>query len=419
MKQTKKSKLAGVLGPGLMMAAAAIGVSHLVQSTRAGAEYGFALLWAVLLANLFKYPFLEFGPRYTVAKKESLIEGYRRLGSYAILVFFVFTIGTMFAAQAAVTIVTASLAAEMTGLSLTPVIWSAFLLIISILILISDKYSLLDNIVKILMSILAISTIIAVGAALFQGEYQTLSRVPSPDIWSVTGVGFIIALMGWMPIPVDASAWHSLWAIEKNKLNGRDSSLQDTLLDFNIGYIGAALLAVFFLVLGAVIMFGSGVDFASSSSAFSTQLIQLYTSSLGNWAYPVIIICAFTTMFSTTLFVTDAYPRVCRKFIQMYKPTFLNGNNSIIYRFFLVVVSILSLSLLALLGDQFRYLVDLATTLSFLSAPVLAWLNHKLMHMHYIPSDCRPPLWLTWLSRAGILFLTAFALIFAYWMVRF
>jgi len=419
MKQTKKSKLAGVLGPGLMMAAAAIGVSHLVQSTRAGAEYGFALLWAVLLANLFKYPFLEFGPRYTVAKKESLIEGYRRLGSYAILVFFVFTIGTMFAVQAAVTIVTASLAAEMTGLSLTPVIWSAFLLIISILILISDKYSLLDNIVKILMSILAISTIIAVGAALFQGEYQTLSRVPSPDIWSVTGVGFIIALMGWMPIPVDASAWHSLWAIEKNKLNGRDSSLQDTLLDFNIGYIGAALLAVFFLVLGAVIMFGSGVDFASSSSAFSTQLIQLYTSSLGNWAYPVIIICAFTTMFSTTLFVTDAYPRVCRKFIQMYKPTFLNGNNSIIYRFFLVVVSILSLSLLALLGDQFRYLVDLATTLSFLSAPVLAWLNHKLMHMHYIPSDCRPPLWLTWLSRAGILFLTAFALIFAYWMVRF
>ena len=32
------------LGPGLLMAGAAVGVSHLVQSTRAGAVYGFGLL---------------------------------------------------------------------------------------------------------------------------------------------------------------------------------------------------------------------------------------------------------------------------------------------------------------------------------------------------------------------------------------
>ena len=43
------------LGPGLLFAAAAVGVSHLVQSTRAGADFGFGLLWALLLANLFKY----------------------------------------------------------------------------------------------------------------------------------------------------------------------------------------------------------------------------------------------------------------------------------------------------------------------------------------------------------------------------
>jgi len=57
------SNLKKSIGPGLIMAAAAMGVSHLVQSTRAGAEFGYALVWAVLLANLFKYPFLEFGSR--------------------------------------------------------------------------------------------------------------------------------------------------------------------------------------------------------------------------------------------------------------------------------------------------------------------------------------------------------------------
>ena len=47
------------LGPGLLFAGAAIGVSHLVQSTKAGAEFGFGLIWALIIANLFKYPLTE------------------------------------------------------------------------------------------------------------------------------------------------------------------------------------------------------------------------------------------------------------------------------------------------------------------------------------------------------------------------
>ena len=47
------------LGPGLLFAGAAIGVSHLVQSTRAGADFGWGLLWGLLLINLFKYPFFQ------------------------------------------------------------------------------------------------------------------------------------------------------------------------------------------------------------------------------------------------------------------------------------------------------------------------------------------------------------------------
>ena len=73
-------KLLQTLGPGLLFAGAAIGVSHLVQSTRAGADFGFGLLWALLLVNLFKYPFFQYGPRYASATGESLIDGYKRLG---------------------------------------------------------------------------------------------------------------------------------------------------------------------------------------------------------------------------------------------------------------------------------------------------------------------------------------------------
>ena len=62
------------LGPGILFAGACIGVSHLVQSTRAGAGYGFELLWAVALVLIFKYPFFQYAHRYTAVTGESLLE---------------------------------------------------------------------------------------------------------------------------------------------------------------------------------------------------------------------------------------------------------------------------------------------------------------------------------------------------------
>ena len=78
------SKKIKSLGPCLLWASAAIGVSHIVQSTRAGATYGYILLIAVLLANLFKYPFFEFATRYTTVKNETVLDGYFKLGRFAI-----------------------------------------------------------------------------------------------------------------------------------------------------------------------------------------------------------------------------------------------------------------------------------------------------------------------------------------------
>ena len=75
-----KKSILQTLGPGLLFAGAAIGVSHLVQSTKAGAEFGAGLIWALVLAHLCKYPFFQFGPKYSAATGETLLEGYHKLG---------------------------------------------------------------------------------------------------------------------------------------------------------------------------------------------------------------------------------------------------------------------------------------------------------------------------------------------------
>lgn len=407
------------LGPGLLMAAAAIGVSHLVQSTRAGATYGLAMVWAVVLANIFKYPFLEYGPRYAIATGESMIEGYKRLGNWAIGIYIFFTLGTVFVIQAAVTVVSASLAAELTGLALSPLIWSIILLAICVILLLSGQYSALDGAVKLIMAVLAVSTVVAFGAALFQSGQHEVSHY-YPDIWDVAGVSFLIALMGWMPIPIDAAAWHSLWSLEREKQTQYRPKLKESLLDFNIGYIGAALLALGFVGLGALVMYGSGEVFAGSGTIFAGQLISLYTESLGSWAYTVIIICAFTTMFSTTLTVADAYPRVISRFLEVLVPDTFNKSKPLrFYRILLVLVPVFSLSVLYFMGDAFTLLIDFAATLSFLTAPVLAYINYRLVTADHVPQECQPKPWLTWLSWSGIIFLSAFALLYIYWQLQF
>ena len=408
-----KSTFKYAFGPGLILAAAAIGVSHLVQSTRAGADYGVTLIWAVILASLMKYPFLEYGPRYAAVTQESLIAGYKKLGGWALWIYIIFTVGTMFAIQAAVTIVTASLAVELTGIDFPLLVWSIIILAICIGVLFRGQYSALDSIIKLVMVVLTISTVTAFVVALLKGHSPSLTEAPS--VWDAAGITFLIALMGWMPIPIDAAAWHSLWTLEREKQTSHRSSMKESLLDFNIGYIGSAMLALVFLGLGALVMFGSGVNFSSAGAAFAQQLIDLYTQTLGDWAHWIIIICAFTTMFSTTLTVTDSYPRVSREIFRVIGVD-KNSNSWIFsYKGLLFGISAISMLVLYITGSQFTYIIDLATSLSFLTAPALAFINYRLIISRFFPEEYRPKLWLRLLSWFGMIFLSAFALLFFYW----
>ena len=118
-------------GPGLLYAGAAIGVSHLVQSTTAGAKFGLTLIIAIVIANIIKFPIFEFGVRYANVKGESLIEGYKKLGKWAVPLFTLITLGTMFTIQAAVTIVTAGIFEEVFKFGWSNGAWSIVILLLS------------------------------------------------------------------------------------------------------------------------------------------------------------------------------------------------------------------------------------------------------------------------------------------------
>lgn len=418
---SRAKQLLPALGPGLLMAGAAVGVSHLVQSTRAGAEYGTSLLALVVLACVFKYPFLEFGPRYAAATGENLLQGYRRLGRWALGLFVVITLGTMLIIQAGVTVVTAGLAGLVFDLEASNTLLSAGVLLGCLAVLTIGRYRGLDLMMKVIMAALAVSTVAAVALALGTGpDWSALNPAANLDaVWTATGFAFVLALLGWMPIPLDVAAWHSLWTLERAEQTGQMPSVRDSIIDFQIGYAGATILAVMFLLLGALMIHGSGETLPQSSVAFSGRLVELYALTLGDWARSIIAIAALTTMFSTTLAVTDAYPRALRALIEISGIATEDGSAEHKHRAryvgALLLVSTGALVVIHYFGQRFTALIDFATTVSFLAAPVIAWLNIKVLTSEHTPAEHRPRGALLVLAWAGFWFLVCFCAIWIGW----
>ena len=399
-------KILQSLGPGLLFAGAAIGVSHLVQSTRAGADFGFGLLWALLLVNLFKYPFFQYGPRYASATGESLIDGYRKLGKGVLWFYYVLTFATMFTIQAAVTIVTAGLASNLFGITPNLTIWSIIITGVCLLILMLGKYKFLDNFIKVIIITLTISTIIAVSIAFMNSDSgHTFNQVLPKGTLEIT---FLIAFLGWMPAPLDISAWHSLWALEKQKATVEDFNTKKALFDFNIGYIGTVFLGVCFIALGALVMFGSGEQFSNSAGKFAQQLINLYTENLGKETSIFIAIAAFTTMFSTTLTTLDASPRAMAKSTELLFEKQFKSN----YLVWILLLSIGTIIILSFFVSNMKQMVYIATILSFLTAPFYAIANFILISSKHTPKEWHPSILMKILSYLGIIFLIGFSIWF-------
>ena len=413
-KSSVKTSIFKTLGPGFLLAGAAIGVSHLVQATRAGADYGFLLLWVLILACITKYPFLEFGPRYAAGTGNHLITGYKKLGKFPYWTFITITIGGMFIVEAAVTIVTAGLAERLFGMGWSTFTWSFVIIGFCIALLLIGKYPALDKTMKAIVSLLGLATLTAVILAFGEGRLETAMAVKTPDVWNKVGIAFIISFMGWMPIPLDASVWHSIWTKEKALGNNRRTSLKEAFFDFNVGYLAAAVIGLLFFLMGALIMFGSGISFSGNGVEFSGQLIDLYGKTLGDWSKPIVAIAAFIAMLSTTLAVTDAIPRVISEIFAEEKPEWKKEQKWKNYRFNVFIIPILSLLILYFFTASFTVLIDFATALSFLSAPFLAWFNYKLVTSDQMKTEDRPGRLYRIFSLVCLLLLIAFNGVYIY-----
>lgn len=417
----KFTKIFALLGPGIVWAATSIGVSHIVQATRAGADFGFALLGFILLAHIIKYPFFLFGPKYAGLTGKSLLDGYKNVGNWAFYLFLLLTFSTMFFVQAGVTIVTAALAINLFGDVLSLSQWAAFILIIVCAVLIIGHYKLLSTLLKWMMLILVIASIIAWFAAVNRLGFMPSGQGPVISLTSAASIAFIVALIGWMPTAIEVSVWHSIWTTERVEIPGKISAKNAT-IDFKIGYLTSFILAIIFMWLGMLLMFGQGEGFANSAAAFAGQLVGIYSKALGQWSWLLMALVTFVALFSTTFAVADGFPQVWKRAVMLNSnkeniitDTVTNNKANKAYLISLIVLAVGSWWIISDFSADIKALLDFVTTVSFVSAPIYAWLNYQVMMGADIPDDQKPCGWFKVYTLFCLIILTLFSLFFLWW----
>ncbi len=408
-RKSARADLWKAIGPGVLVACAAIGGSHLVWSTRAGADYGWKLVGLILIANLLKYPFFLYGQTYTAATGESLLAGYRRQGRFYLVLFMLINILTGVINIAGVAMVSGAL---LGGFGLFPGGITELTIVILIacgLVILLGHYSALDGLAKIVIIALAISTFTAVFLAVLKGAATPDFVGPSP--WRWESFAFIVFLLGWMPAPIDLSAWASLWMFSRSKQTGHFATSRETAVDFYLGYVMAVVLAVAFLALGKLVMFGTGESFSDSGIAFSNQLVGLYAGSIGIWSRPLILTAAFVTMFSTTLTCVDGYPRALAACCNLLN---LRMEFRRLHQVWIGLSVIAAILIVKFFAKNLIHHLSFAAAVAFVTSPILAAINFRVMFDDVVPKEARPGWLLILLSWAGLAFFSMMSLAYIY-----
>jgi len=403
------------LGPGLMLAAVGVGVSHLVFSTQAGANYGLSLLWFIIAVTLIKYPAFRFAVDYANATGESLVTAYGEISKLALVWLMVGFIVDTFIATSAVSMVTAGLFISIFDVPFSAPQVAIAITLVSALILMNGQYAKAERIVKVLVVVFSILTLVALFFSLPLLGSNDRAVFADLDLTSdLPLLIFVIAIAGWMPMPTNGAILFSSWVSEKRKISGEKFKDEDALRDFKLGYFLCLFLAICFVVLGAAVLFQTGRTFPLKAADFAAELFSVFTETIGDWSYPIIASAGLAVMWSTQIALMDVMPRLTDRLsgLMMGRPK----DSPDRYKLFsaIQVLGIIIILLFFVEADSFLPFIFFATSVGLIAAPTIGYYNYLAITSDKIPAKYRPKTSMVIWNWACIFIMTVFAIGFVY-----
>jgi manganese transport protein len=296
-------------GPGMLVAAAFIGPGTVTTASIAGANFGFVLMWALLLSIIVTFVLQEMSSRLGIVSGLGLSEALRSsinnhfLKAF-LMILIVSALGIGNAAFEVGNITGAAIGlSQISSLSI-----SSSVLIVGILVLIllgTSIFKILEQILTVLvviMSLLFLLTMITIEI-----DYSKLLRGLFIPTVTASSLLTIMALIGTTVVPYNlflhADASKRKWE-DQEVTQALNNSRADTAISIGLG--GLITLAI--MSTSAVAFFGSSMEISSENLARQLEpILGSYSSYIFNFGLFVAgITSAVTAPLAASIAVTEA-----------------------------------------------------------------------------------------------------------------
>jgi len=259
-------------GPGLLVTAAFIGPGTITTASIAGANFGFALFWALLFSIVTTIIFQEMAARLGIVSRQGLAEALRNTITrpwvkWPILILIICAIGFGNAAYQTGNI----LGAAIGGSAITGIPAQGLAIAIALIaagLLASGTYKIIE---RVLISLVFVMGLVFVVAMFIQPpDFKLLASQVIPTGIPDGSMLTIIALIGTTVVPYNlflhANAVQQKWRVTEDP----NVSLQEARVDLvlSIGLGGFVTFAI--MATAATAFYGSGIEVSAVSIA--TQL---------------------------------------------------------------------------------------------------------------------------------------------------
>ncbi|MDV6013965.1 Nramp family divalent metal transporter [Haloechinothrix sp. LS1_15] len=258
------------LGPGLLVTAAFIGPGTVTTATIAGADFGFALIWALVFAIVTAIVLQEMAARLGIVSRQGLGEAMRTtfrnpLVSFGAIALVVAAIAFGNAAFQTGNLTGAGLGLEaITGGS--PQMWAGLLGLAAFLLLLTGTYRWIERAVIVLVAVM--SVVFIVTAVIVRPDVTELLGGLVPRVPTGATVA-VIALIGTTVVPYNlflhASSVREKWTDDTPVPKALSEARNDTYLSIGLG--GLVTLAIITTAATVIFARGLGVEGAADMAA--------------------------------------------------------------------------------------------------------------------------------------------------------
>lgn len=347
---------------GLLVAATGVGAGDLITASLAGSNLGVVILWAAAGGAVFKWVLNEGIARWQMATSTTLLEGWvSHFGRVVHWVFFVyFIIWTYVVGGALIN------ACGVAGAGLLPVgdphmsriVWGIVHSALGLAIVRRGGFKAFEGVMSVLAGLMVVTVLLTV--ILISPDWgRVLQGLAIPAI-PRQGTGWLVALMGGVGGTVTLLCY-SYWIGEKGR-SGREG-VKACRFDLTVAYALTAFFGV------SMVIIGSRVKVGGSGDTVALILADQLAGALGPLGKYAFLLGFWGAVFTSLLGVWQGIPYVFADFLELRRRGKRNDGESAdlkatpAYRFYLLALAVLPLSLLWLKVQLVQYVYGIVGAL--------------------------------------------------------